>query len=82
MPPDALAEDYRATRARSLADCASLEREDFTLQAAAFASPPKWHLAHTTWFYETFILKPLARGYTPLNPHFEVLFNSYYNGIG
>jgi len=82
MPPDDLAEAFITTRERSLADCASLEREDYALQAAAFASPPKWHLAHTTWFYETFILKPRSRSWAPINPHFEVLFNSYYNGIG
>ena len=82
MPPDSLIENYSTTRKRSLADCASLELEDYALQAAEFASPPKWHLAHTTWFYETFILKPFAKGYTAPNPQYEVLFNSYYNGIG
>jgi ergothioneine biosynthesis protein EgtB len=46
------------------------------------ASPPKWHLAHTTWFFETFILKPNVAGYEPFHPQFEYLFNSYYNGVG
>jgi ergothioneine biosynthesis protein EgtB len=46
------------------------------------ASPPKWHLAHTSWFFETFLLLPFARGYTPYHPAFEHLFNSYYNGVG
>ena len=46
------------------------------------ASPPKWHLAHTTWFFETFLLKPFATGYQPFHPQFEYLFNSYYNGVG
>ncbi|KGE02571.1 hypothetical protein HRUBRA_02836 [Pseudohaliea rubra DSM 19751] len=62
--------------------CAGLENEDYGLQAAAFASPPKWHLAHTTWFFETFILRPLSPGYRVFHPAFEVLFNSYYNGVG
>ncbi len=46
------------------------------------ASPPKWHLAHTTWFFETFLLKPFVTGYQPFHPRFEYLFNSYYNGVG
>jgi len=46
------------------------------------ASPPKWHLAHTTWFFETFLLKPFADGYRPFDEHYEYLFNSYYNGVG
>ena len=46
------------------------------------ASPPKWHLAHTTWFFETFILKERVPGYQPFHPRFEYLFNSYYNGVG
>jgi ergothioneine biosynthesis protein EgtB len=62
--------------------CAPLAIEDFGLQAAEFTSPPKWHLAHTTWFFETFVLEPFADGYTPVDPTFRVLFNSYYNGIG
>lgn len=48
----------------------------------ADASPPKWHLAHTTWFFETFILKQYLEGYRPFHPQFEYLFNSYYNGVG
>ncbi|MEE4277566.1 MAG: ergothioneine biosynthesis protein EgtB [Halieaceae bacterium] len=82
MPPDRLLTEFSATRERSVADCAPLALEDYTLQAAAFASPPKWHLAHTSWFFETFILKPLLPAYETAHPAFEVLFNSYYNGIG
>ena len=59
-----------------------LELEDFSLQAAEFTSPAKWHLAHTTWFYETFILKVFVKDYVAVDKHYEVLFNSYYNGIG
>lgn len=77
-----LAGDYFATREYSEKVCASLETEDYGLQAEAFVSPPKWHLAHTTWFFETFLLKPYVAGYQPFHADFEVLFNSYYNGIG
>jgi ergothioneine biosynthesis protein EgtB len=59
-----------------------MQVEDHALQAEVFTSPPKWHLAHTTWFFETFILKPNLPGYRGFNPHFAHLFNSYYNGIG
>lgn len=73
---------YHAIRQTTLALCAPLEPADHELQAAAFTSPAKWHLAHTTWFFETFILMPNLKGYRPFNPLFEQLFNSYYNGIG
>jgi ergothioneine biosynthesis protein EgtB len=62
--------------------CAPLNIEDYGLQAVAETSPAKWHLAHTSWFFETFLLKPYCPGYTPFHPRFEYLFNSYYNGIG
>jgi ergothioneine biosynthesis protein EgtB len=65
-----------------MSHCRSLSIEDHSLQAEAFTSPPKWHLAHTTWFFETFILVPFLNGYEPENPRYEMLFNSYYNGIG
>ncbi len=73
---------FSDTRARSVAYCQPLELEDYNLQADAFSSPPKWHLAHTTWFFETFLLKPFLLGYVPPVPAYEVLFNSYYNGVG
>jgi ergothioneine biosynthesis protein EgtB len=73
---------FNVTREQSLEICSPLENEDFSLQADAFVSPPKWHLAHTSWFFETFILKPFAQGYKPVDARYEVLFNSYYNGIG
>ncbi|MFK7830293.1 MAG: ergothioneine biosynthesis protein EgtB [Congregibacter sp.] len=82
MNTNSLAEDFIATRRRSLEICAPLEKEDYGLQAATFASPPKWHLAHTTWFFETFLLKVFAEAYEALDARYEVLFNSYYNGIG
>jgi ergothioneine biosynthesis protein EgtB len=62
--------------------CAPLAIEDYGVQPMDDASPPKWHLAHTTWFFETFLLKVFADGYRPFNDRFEYLFNSYYNGVG
>jgi ergothioneine biosynthesis protein EgtB len=56
--------------------------EDYGVQPMADASPPKWHLAHTAWFFETFLLKEFVAGYRPFHPRFEYLFNSYYNGVG
>ncbi|KAF0806424.1 hypothetical protein A167_03183 [Alcanivorax sp. S71-1-4] len=73
---------FNAVRARSEEACAPLDIEDYSLQAMPETSPPKWHLAHTTWFFETFLLAPCVPGYTPFNPAFRYLFNSYYNGIG
>ncbi|WOJ97133.1 ergothioneine biosynthesis protein EgtB [Congregibacter brevis] len=82
MSTDSISDRFVATRQRFLAICQPLELEDYGLQAAEFASPPKWHLAHTTWFFETFLLKPFVPGYQSLESLYEVLFNSYYNGIG
>ncbi len=77
-----LIQRFTEVRADSEQFCAPLQKEDYSLQAMADTSPPKWHLAHTSWFFETFILKPYQPDYMPFNPAFEVLFNSYYNGIG
>ncbi|GAB5413855.1 MAG: ergothioneine biosynthesis protein EgtB [Congregibacter sp.] len=77
-----LKNEFEATRQRFLAICEPLEIEDYALQGAVFASPPKWHLAHTSWFFETFLLKEYVDVYETPEPLFEVLFNSYYNGIG
>lgn len=76
------AERLQVIRNASEALCEPLQVDDFGLQAAAFVSPVKWHLAHTTWFFETFVLKPYLPGYQPFHPLFEILFNSYYNGVG
>ncbi|ROS05547.1 ergothioneine biosynthesis protein EgtB [Sinobacterium caligoides] len=73
---------FRATRLQSVQMVEPLHSEDFSLQAAAFASPPKWHLAHTSWFFETFILKVFVQQYQVFHPRYEVLFNSYYNAVG
>ena len=61
---------------------APLSAEDCALQSMPDASPVKWHLAHTTWFFETFVLERFARDYRPFDRAFRVLFNSYYNGVG
>ncbi|WP_414980905.1 ergothioneine biosynthesis protein EgtB [Congregibacter sp.] len=82
MIVEAIRDRFIATRQRFLTICEPLEVEDYGLQAAEFASPPKWHLAHTTWFFETFLLKQFVPEYQSLEPLYEVLFNSYYNGIG
>ncbi|NMH61019.1 ergothioneine biosynthesis protein EgtB [Alteromonas ponticola] len=73
---------YQRVRQMSLWLCKPLLIEDYGLQAAAEVSPPKWHLAHTTWFFETFLLKPHSPGYQAYHPEFERLFNSYYQGVG
>ncbi len=73
---------YRCTRQQSVAACEPLANEDFGLQAEAFTSPPKWHIAHTSWFFETFLLEPYLAHYRPLEKVYAVLFNSYYNGVG
>jgi len=78
----ALAARYRATRSRSEALCAPLEVEDYQLQSMPDCSPPKWHLAHTAWFFETFILAPHEPGFRPHRPEFAFLFNSYYEAVG
>ena len=74
--------DYAAVRAQSEALCEPLATEDYVVQPIVDASPPRWHLAHTTWFFETFLLKPFAHRYRPFDDAFEYLFNSYYNGVG
>ena len=76
------AEWYVQVRRHSLALAAPLSDEDCTVQSMPDASPVKWHLAHTTWFFETFILERFEAGFRPFDPAFRVLFNSYYNGIG
>jgi ergothioneine biosynthesis protein EgtB len=62
--------------------CAGLEPEDCVVQSMPDVSPTKWHLAHTTWFFETFILKKFSPGYRPEVPQYAYLFNSYYNAAG
>jgi ergothioneine biosynthesis protein EgtB len=77
-----LAERYRATRALTEALCAPLSEADATLQSMADASPAKWHLAHTTWFFETFLLRDRSPGYRLFDERWPFLFNSYYETEG
>jgi ergothioneine biosynthesis protein EgtB len=73
---------FESVRAFSEALSANLDPEDCVAQSMPDASPTKWHLAHTTWFFETFVLKEHVPNYTPFHPTFGYLFNSYYNGAG
>jgi ergothioneine biosynthesis protein EgtB len=73
---------YRVVRAASLALTAPLSPEDMMVQSCAEASPAKWHLAHTSWFFETFVLREFLAGYRDFHPDFHWLFNSYYNSLG
>ena len=77
-----LAEKYKQVRLQTTTFCNHLNIEDYAIQVVLFASPPKWHLAHTTWFFETFILKEYIADYTEFNADFNFLFNSYYNNVG
>ena len=73
---------WAATRAHSISIAALLSAEDAAAQSMPDASPIKWHLAHTTWFFETFILSEFEGDFKPHHPAYRMLFNSYYNGIG
>ncbi|HEU4655483.1 MAG TPA: ergothioneine biosynthesis protein EgtB [Steroidobacteraceae bacterium] len=73
---------YRRVRAATQALCTGLQAEDFVAQSMPDASPIKWHLAHTSWFFEQFLLKPHQRRYQPFRAEYEYLFNSYYQTVG
>jgi dimethylhistidine N-methyltransferase len=77
-----LLDRYRSARERSVRLASPLTVEDQMLQSMPDASPIKWHLAHTTWFFETFVLSAFMRGYRPFSPSYREIFNSYYNGVG
>ena len=81
LPSHALAQAYAAVRASSCALAAPLSAEDCAIQSMPDASPVKWHLAHTSWFFETVILARRP-GYKPFDPRFAYLFNSYYEALG
>ncbi len=72
---------FRSTRRRTMALCETLTPEDMMVQSCPEASPAKWHLAHTSWFFESFILREYVPGYRVFNPDFAWLFNSYYQSF-
>jgi ergothioneine biosynthesis protein EgtB len=73
---------YRAVRSATSALAANISAEDQMVQSCPEASPMKWHQAHTTWFFESFVLRPFFRDYKPFREEFRWLFNSYYNAVG
>ncbi|MCU0526231.1 MAG: ergothioneine biosynthesis protein EgtB [Elainella sp. Prado103] len=77
-----LSDRYQQVRQLSHFLCYPLATEDYVIQSMPDVSPPKWHLAHTTWFFETFLLSPYLPGYQVFHPQFGYLFNSYYEAVG
>jgi ergothioneine biosynthesis protein EgtB len=77
-----LAQEYRAIRAMTRRLAAPLTPEDCQIQSMPDVSPTKWHLAHSTWFFETFVLSSAVKGFQSSRPEYRVLYNSYYNGVG
>jgi len=73
---------FVSIRQHTEAICANLNNEDYSVQPQIFVSPPKWHLAHSTWFFEQFVLTEFASDYTVYDEDFAFLFNSYYNNVG
>ncbi|WP_273276413.1 ergothioneine biosynthesis protein EgtB [Maribacter polysiphoniae] len=80
--PDSLLHFFLDTRKHTEAICQPLEIEDYVVQPVADVSPPKWHLGHSTWFFEEFILKPHITGYKVFDNDFSFVFNSYYESVG
>src|SRR5467141_1418496 len=77
-----LHDDYRRVRDLTESLAAPLSPEDQVVQSMPDVSPTKWHRAHTTWFFETFLLAPLVERYAPFDPAYAYLFNSYYEAVG
>ena len=73
---------YRSIRQATELICRPLEKEDYVVQPIVDVSPPKWHLGHTTWFFENFLLKQYLSDYRPFHPGFDFVFNSYYETLG
>lgn len=80
--PSSLLNLFKRTRARTEAICAPLKTEDYSVQPMVDVSPPKWHLAHSTWFFEQFVLTEFDSSYKVFSEDFAYLFNSYYNNVG
>ena len=77
-----ITELFSKTRQQTLSLCENLEAEDMVIQPSKNVSPLKWHLGHTTWFFEKFILSELDESYKPFNKDYNYIFNSYYNSLG
>jgi len=77
-----LLDRFRAVRAATMSFCSPLSPEDMMVQSSSETSPVKWHLAHTSWFFETFVLSEFVANYQPFDPNFHWLFNSYYRALG
>lgn len=77
-----LTDRYNKVRKHSEQICGPLQTEDYVVQPITDVSPPKWHLGHTTWFFETFILKPYFMGYREFDTNYNYVFNSYYETVG
>src|SRR6266581_7252852 len=75
-------EQYQKVRRFSEQLCEPLVTEDYVIQSMPDVSPTKWHLAHVSWFFETFLLSPALPDYQSLHPQYAYLFNSYYNTLG
>ncbi|MEO6683306.1 MAG: ergothioneine biosynthesis protein EgtB, partial [Ginsengibacter sp.] len=73
---------FKSIRDYTIQLCDPLETEDYVVQPIIDVSPPKWHLGHTTWFFETFILKQFVEGYKVFDPEYDYVFNSYYETVG
>ena len=82
VQPAQLLKRFQRTRLRTEQICQNLKAEEYSSQPADFTSPPKWHLGHTTWFFDTFILAQFQPEYKLYNKDFNYLFNSYYNTVG
>ncbi len=77
-----LAETYKAIRQRTEEICKPLQTEDYVVQPVVDVSPPKWHIGHVTWFFETFVLKPHMKDYKEFDVNYNYIFNSYYETAG
>lgn len=77
-----LLHSYKEVREKTVQICLPLHIEDYVVQPVVDVSPPKWHLGHSTWFFETFLLLPYLKGYIVFNPDYNFIYNSYYETVG